>query len=110
VIPYYYALSYLCGAWFHPDWDLDDPDWRDVVRRFARVMSAVEVADTAHELRDLLGHGLPEPELRDLMIWRYDLAQSPWPEEMTMTGWLTAMLEELERGAPGPGADAPPTP
>ena len=57
--------SHLIGSWFNPDWDLDDPDWRDVVRRFAREEGAAVVANTARELR---GHVLPEPELRELRL------------------------------------------
>jgi hypothetical protein len=95
----YPQLRRLFGAYFHEDWPAfhETPD--DVIRQYRADASASLLAETADQLRGLLGRGLSEAELERAL--RYEFLSSRVPSlggESNRT-WLEEVLRLLDAPA-----------
>lgn len=90
----YPALWQLFGAYFHQDWDLSGPDWRDVAAEY-RTEAGPEIARAAAgEIDRLLNDTPDDGELRRIVLDDLDCCYLPEPGGVTMREWLI----ELRRG------------
>lgn len=87
-------LSSLVGAYFHQDWDLDDPDEKAVLARFARGESRSLILSVLSELKELLTLRLNEPQLAQLLE-RLGCYYHPPGAGLTYAEWLKQMAKSL---------------
>ena len=92
----YPAYSQLYGCYFHQDWDLEDSNPDDVVRRYMREESEANRQALPVELQELIESGMSEVELEaTLAPWN---TFRPKDFEVTIREWLERMLVIAETG------------
>ena len=87
-------LSQFLGAYFHQDWDLDDPDEQEVLNRFMRSEGEDRVRAARVELNRLLAMPFDDEELSDIVFRDLGCYYSPTPNR-AMRQWLRSVAERL---------------
>jgi hypothetical protein len=88
-------LAYVARAYFHEDWDFDDPTPLDVVRSFKRNANSEELAGLVSDLKSVLGSNMREDDLWQLWIEEYKASYDPRMEGNTYRGWFAEILSLL---------------
>lgn len=94
----YPALWQFFGGYFHQDWDLAGPGWRDVVAGYIDEAGPEIVRQTADELAVLLRDVSDEDALRGVVLDGFGCFYLPDPDGVTMRAWLEEVRQALERG------------
>src|SRR5438874_11551730 len=84
----FHNLVQFFGAYFHQDWDADDPTPEAVIRRFVTTNELEAVRKVVGELDDLLSLPLSEAELRRLLLDDLLCCYLP-PDGRSVRTWLT---------------------
>jgi hypothetical protein len=95
----YPSLRQLMGAYFHQDWDLSGPGWRDVIAEYVADEGPEAARLAADEIAILLRDTPDDGELRRIVLDALDCCYLPEPGGLTMRAWLTEMLHALSAGA-----------
>lgn len=89
------ALAHLCGAYFHQDWMVDDPDLVSVIRRFRGEHSRRKLRATVGDIESLLVIGLDEQALQSLLE-SLGCAYDPGRDGLTYQDWLCQVRDQLK--------------
>lgn len=95
----YPALAQLLGAYFHQDWDLDDPNADAVVRRFLRSESAETVRRAREDVAHMLSSTRTDAQL-EAMTAQLGSIYLPTADGLTTRAWLTRIGEMLAAEQP----------
>ncbi len=90
----YPHLAHLLGAYFHQDWNLDDPDAQAVLRRYAQEVSSRKRKAAGREAARLLAAGLTEDEL-SAALEALGSAYDPSPDGQSCSAWLKDVEQAL---------------
>ena len=91
-------LAHFFGAYFHEDWDFDDPDDRAVVDRFLRCESRERVDYARVEINHLLAMPLADEELSEVVFRDLGCYYTPEPD-VPMRQWLRSVGDLLGQDA-----------
>ncbi|MBN9122014.1 MAG: hypothetical protein J0I06_23210 [Planctomycetes bacterium] len=86
----YPNLHWLCSAYFHQDWGMDDPTADDVICRYIRDTDPQEVRQTADEISAFLRIEMTENE-RKAILDGLGCECYPRGEGLTYSSWLQRM-------------------
>ncbi|MFE1747139.1 contact-dependent growth inhibition system immunity protein [Coleofasciculus sp. H7-2] len=95
------ALAQFLGAYFHQDWDLDDPDAKAVVHRYLTGESHSAVQQTINEIDRLLEMTSDDKQLRDILVYDLSCYYDPSFEEISNVEWLHWLQKSLKNGIEG---------
>jgi hypothetical protein len=79
-------LRNLFEAYFHADWDLDDPTWQSVVTRYLSVNREAVIAAATHELDELLS--ISDERIESLLFEEWQTGYNPEGDGMSTREWL----------------------
>src|SRR5579885_2958193 len=87
-------LRFLCSAYFHQDWALDDPTADAVIHRYIGDADPQEVRQVAAEIEQFLCTGMTEDQREAVLV---DLGCFYYPpgEGLTYSSWLRRVYELL---------------
>jgi hypothetical protein len=86
----FYALQEMFGAYFHEDWQLDDPSTTAVIRRYAHDYPG-RIPKVIAEIDELVGLDASDKMLFDHVLHRYHLVYDPASDGLTIRQWLRRM-------------------
>jgi hypothetical protein len=96
----YANLAELFSTYFHREWMRTSRSTSDAVALMLREAPREELRAGLAELDHLLGSGLCEPQLRDLVLYELDCYIDPDLEGLDFSSWLLRVRDYL-RGARG---------
>lgn len=91
-------LGQLLAGYFHEDWSAAGDSWTDVVDEYIAEATREDLLECRAELADVLGAGLSEPELSEL-LGILGGSVDPAAEGGTPSGWLTGVRAHLDEAA-----------
>ena len=95
----YPALGHLLGAYFHQDWQLDDPDPGAVVDRFLRDEPPERAQEVVRDIDQVLRANLAPAKLEELLARDLGSAYYPPADGKTWADWLRGLRDRLAQGA-----------
>lgn len=93
----YPNLLEFFGGYFHQDWDLEDANPDDVIRRFQSSEPRENVEAVIDELNTLLSSNLNEEELQTGLLLDLQCCYDPRVDWADTTSWLKHVRDLLNR-------------
>ncbi|HEX7088555.1 MAG TPA: contact-dependent growth inhibition system immunity protein [Longimicrobiales bacterium] len=93
----YPALVQLLGGYFHPDWSSVAGRSDAVLAAMLRDEPVERLRAALRELDALLGRGLCEPQLRDVVLYELGCDFDPESEGLDTSRWLENVRSEIRR-------------
>jgi len=88
-----FSLQQFFGGYFHQDWQLDDPTWQDVIRRFLSESNSSDSAQVAVGIESLLSYSASDETLCRVV---QEFGCDYWPGSAAqMRTWLRQVVSEL---------------
>jgi hypothetical protein len=91
----YPALNQLLAGYFHEDWQEDHASPAAAVQAFLREASPATVEAAAREIDRLLGLGLDDAALTQVLIEGLDCNYVAETDGLTSIAWLTGVRDRL---------------
>jgi len=99
----YPTLVQLLGGSFHQDRLLEGERTDDILAEMVREASTDQLREALRELDALLGRGLCEPQLRDVVLYEIGCDIAPEREGLDTSAWLVKVRESLHRSVRATG-------
>lgn len=93
----YANLADLLSPYFHQGWANNGITLGDVVARMARESPPDLLRAGFAELDQLIGSGLCEPQLRDVVLYELDCEIDPDLDGLDFSAWLLQVRDHLRR-------------
>ncbi|TWU12588.1 hypothetical protein CA54_14120 [Symmachiella macrocystis] len=91
-------LRYLCGAYFHQDWDAEHDSWESVVEAFVCSESKDMVKSVCDDISAIISEYLDDSALERYMVSELYCGYYPPGDSMTFTEWLKAIRRHMDAG------------
>ena len=92
----YPRLTYLAGAYFHQDYDLEAPTPAGIIANFAESEEPGVIRELAAEITSILDSDMTEGQIADLWLTTLRASYEPDREGLTYRAWLATVLAALE--------------
>lgn len=93
----YSTLADLLSSYFHENWMRDAASADDILALMIRDAPAHQLRAGLAELDLLIGSGLCEPQLRDLVLYELDCHFAPETAGVDISVWLLQLRDRLRR-------------